>query len=135
MSIEEIFNLSKDNKNLSQLVKDQIKPNYDKFVSAHCTQYLKTFNDCREKNITHLTKNYTNPWFFRKKREITDDIRELIEYDAKILCKPKYQELSECLDQIYTNGFLPTINKSEDKRLKERFYLFLKYSYVRDINK
>lgn len=133
MSINEIFNFKNEYKHLSKQVEEKIKPNYDQLVSTHCTQFLKTLNDCVETKKKKLTKSYTRSVFFWKSKEVTEDTKELIDYDSKISCKEKYHELSDCLDQIYMSAFLPILGNGDEKKFKERFYLYLKYNYVKDL--
>ena len=133
MSIHEIFSFKNEYKNMSTQVEQKIKPNYDQLVSTHCTQFLKNYNDCVETKKSQLAKSYSRSVFFWKKKEITDDINELIDYDTKVQCKEKYNELSDCLDQIYMSAFLPILGNGEEKKFKERFYLYLKYNYVKDL--
>ena len=133
MSINEIFNLRNEYKNLSSQVEQKIKPQYDQLVSTHCTQFLKNLNDCVETKKTQLTKSYSRSALFWKTKEITDETKELIDYDSKVLCKSKYHDLSDCLDQIYMSAFLPILGNGDEKKFKERFYLYLKYNYVKDL--
>jgi len=133
IKINEIFNFKNEYKHLSKHIEEKIKPNYDQLVSTHCTHFLKNLNDCVEAKKKQLTNSYSKPALFWKKKDITEETNELIDYDSKIFCKSKYHELSDCLDQIYMSAFLPAISSPDEKQFKERFYLFLKYNYVKDL--
>lgn len=132
MSIGEIFHFKNEFKHLSNQIEQKIKPNYDQLVATHCTQFLKSYNDCLESKKKSLAKNYGNSFFFWKDNKSSEEVKELVDYDAKTMCKSKYAELSDCLDQIYMSAFLPILGP-EEKKFKERFYLYLKYNYIKDL--
>ncbi len=132
IKINDIFNFKGEYKPLIKQI-EKVKPSYDELVSQQCTHFLKNYNDCVETKKKQLTKSHSKSIFFWKSKEITEDTNLLIDYDSKVLCKEKYYELSECLNQMYMSSFSPLMSKGDERKFRERFYLFLKYNYIKDL--
>ena len=128
MSMNDIFNCLP--KNQKDAIIKKMKPEYEKYINAHCLPFLKKYNDCRETKRNNLTKSHSRSYFIYTK-EIDEDTKELIEYDTKIMCKDDYKDLNKCLDDLYT-GVLQGMGDN-NREIRERLYLFLKYDYLRGL--
>ena len=130
MSMDEIFNCLP--KNIKDSIIKKFKPEYEKHINTNCTPYLRKYNECLENKRNFLTKSHSSSYLIFKK-EINEDTKELIEYDTKVMCKEGYKELENCLDGL----FLGVVQGMGDnyKEVRERFYLYLKYDYIKDLKK
>lgn len=113
-----------------EIIINNLKPEYEKVIDTYCTPLIKDYNNCIENNKKSLSQYYSSSFLFFKK-DIDENIKELINYDTKLKCKNDYLELNDCLDHFY-KGLMKGLKDSHIS-LRERFYIYLKYDYIKDL--
>jgi hypothetical protein len=128
MSMNDIFNCLP--KNQRDIIIKKFKPEYEKHIDNYCTPYLRKYNECKENKRKSFNNIYSKSYFIFSK-EINDDKKELIEYDIKVMCKDDYKELEKCLNELY-KGIINGMGEN-NREIRERLFLYLKYDYIKDI--